>query len=283
MKDITIIIPAYNEEERIKATLSRYLTFYSGIERVEFIVVLNGCRDRTDKVIDVYIQKFPGLIKKELFALPIGKGGALIEGMMRSEGNVVAYTDADGSTPPEELYKLIQIIQQNQADLAIGSRWIEGAKVFPKQPIKRRIASRCFNFLIKSLFSIPFKDTQCPAKAMSRQLLTEILADLHISDMAFDVNLIISALRKGARIVEVPICWQDKEGSKVKLFRTSLLMFMSIIRLRLYYSPFCFLIPVLHPLVEPIRKSLSGWSTCDYKKIKNLTRRKFNFNQISCE
>ena len=278
-KDITIIIPAYNEKKRIGDTLNKYVGYYRKLNvNFEIFVILNGCRDGTERVVNNYIQKYPSLIKKEVHIAPIGKGGALIEGLTKGKAKVIAYTDADGATPPQELYKLIQVVQQKQAELAIGSRWTKGARVFPKQPFRRRVASRCFNLLVRSFFGLPFKDTQCPAKALSRELLLKIRDDLHLADMSFDINLIVSALKKGAKVKEIPIYWQDKEGSKVKLLRTSLMMFMSIVRLRLLYSPFYFLVPILHPVVEPIRKKLSGWPTSDYKKIKNLIRENENFN-----
>jgi glycosyltransferase involved in cell wall biosynthesis len=278
-KDITIIIPAYNEKKRIGDTLSEYLTYYIKLNvSFEIFVILNGCRDGTEQVVNDYIQRYPRFIKKEVHIAPIGKGGALIEGLIKGKGKVIAYTDADGATPPQELYKLIQVVQQKQAELTIGSRWVKGAKVFPKQPFRRRVASRCFNLLVRSLFGLPFKDTQCPAKALSRELLLKISNDLHLADMSFDINLIVSALKKGAKVKEIPIYWQDKEGSKVKLLRTSLMMFMSVVRLRLLYSPFHFLIPILQPFVEPIRKKLSGWPTSDYRKIKYIIKNNENFN-----
>jgi len=270
-REISIVIPAYNEEKRIGGTLQDYLGYYKNLGKdFEIIVVLNGCCDRTEEIVDSFLKQYPSHVKKEVFHAPIGKGGALIEGVSKARGKIIAHTDADGATLPQELHKLIQIIETKQADLVIGSRWIEGATVIPKQPLKRRIASRCYNFLVRCLFNLPFKDTQYPAKAISKDVLSKIQNGLHIADMSFDINLIFSVLKNKKKIKEIPIYWQDKEGSKVKLVKTSLLMFRSLIRLRMIYSPLRFLVPYLQIIAEPVRKKLSGWPTSDYRVIRNL-------------
>jgi len=110
--------------------------------------------------------------------------------------------------------------------------------------------------LVRCLFNLLFKDTQCPAKVISKNVLLKIQNGLHIADMSFDINLIFSVLKNKEKIKEIPIYWQDKEGSKVKLVKTSLLMFMSLIRLRMICSPLSFLVPYLQIIAEPIRKKI---------------------------
>jgi len=103
MKEYSIIIPAHNEEGRIKKTLEDYLAYYKNLGKdFEIIVVLNGCCDGTERIVDSFLKQYPSHIKKEIFHAPIGKGGALIEGISKARGKIIAYTDADGATLPQE-------------------------------------------------------------------------------------------------------------------------------------------------------------------------------------
>jgi hypothetical protein len=127
-----------------------------------------------------------------------------------------------------------------EADCLIGSRWLPGAVLHQSQTRLRRIFSRGFHTIVGALFWMGIKDTQCPAKVVRREALEEILESLRIADLAFDVNLLFSLKRAGFTVKEVPIEWTDKLGSKVtaNLWRTSLVMFLSVVRLRLVHSPF---------------------------------------------
>jgi hypothetical protein len=124
-----------------------------------------------------------------------------------------------------------------EADCVIGSRWIKGAVLHVEQTGKRQFASRAFHAIVELFFRMHIKDTQCGAKVMRRQAVESIHSALRIADMAFDINLLYSLHRAGYRIVEVPTEWTDKIGSKVTLFRTSLTMFLSALRIRLIYWP----------------------------------------------
>ena len=253
---LLILIPAYNEEARIEPVLRDYAQFfqqhYSGKFRI--FVVLNGCTDDTLGVVKRVAADFPEVRALE-FRSAIGKGGALIEGLrLASLGDLIGYTDADGATPPHAFLKLVK--KMDEADCVIGSRWIAGAVIHQSQTGKRQFASRIFHFIVQLLFWMNIRDTQCGAKVLKREAAEKIHPFLQIADMAFDINLLFALKRAGFKILEVPIEWTDQIGSKVTLTRTSLTMFLSVVRVRLIYSPFYKLLRPLRPLEVWIYKKL---------------------------
>ena len=256
---LLLLIPAYNEESRIGPVLRDYARYfqqhYDG--KFSLVVVLNGCRDNTLGVVQSVARDFP-CVRAENFPDPIGKGGALIEGLkLAPAADVVGYVDADGATPPQALHALIKLI--DKADCVIGSRWLPGAVLHQAQTRLRRFTSRCFHLVVETFFWMHIKDTQCPCKVIRRPAVERIHSALRIADLAFDVNLLYSLKHAGFSILEVPTEWTDKIGSKVtaSLFRASLTMFLSVLRIRLIYSPFY---RWLHPL-----RPLEAWV---YKKLR---------------
>ena len=255
---LLLLIPAYNEEARIEPVLREYAQYfqnnYEG--RFELVVVLNGCRDNTLGVVQHVARDF-SCIRAENFADPIGKGGALIEGLkLAPAADVVGYVDADGASPPRALHELIKLI--GQADCVIGSRWLPGAVLHQAQTRLRRFTSRCFHLVVEFFFWMHIKDTQCPCKVIRRAAVERIYSSLRIADLAFDVNLLYSLKHAGFTILEVPTEWTDKIGSKVSssLFRASFTMFLSVLRIRLIYSPFYRWLRPLRPLETWIYKKL---------------------------
>ena len=255
---LLLLIPAYNEESRIEPVLRDYAQYfqkqYAG--KFQLVVVLNGCRDNTLAVVQRVAQEYPAISALE-FPDPIGKGGALIEGLKLAPlADLIGYVDADGATPPAAFHDLVKHIPQ--ADCVIGSRWLPGAVLHVEQTSNRQFASRVFHFIVELLFRMHIRDTQCGAKVMRRQAVETIHSALRIADMAFDINLLYSLKRAGFRILEVPTEWTDKIGSKVTLFRTSLTMFLSVVRIWLIYSP------RIYRWLRPLRP-LETWI---YKKLR---------------
>ena len=255
---LLLLIPAYNEEARIEPVLRDYAQFfqqnYSG--KFQIVVVLNGCTDNTLGVVQKVARDFFSVSHLD-FPAPIGKGGALIEGLKLAPlADLIGYADADGATSPAAFMEMVKSI--GDADCVIGSRWLPGSKLHQAQTRLRRFFSRSFHFIVELLFWMHIKDTQCPCKLMRREAVEKIHPTLRIADLAFDVNLLVSLKRAGFRVREVPIEWTDKVGSKVtsSLFRSSFTMFLSVVRVRLIYSPFY---KWLHPL-----RPLEGWI---YKKL----------------
>jgi glycosyltransferase involved in cell wall biosynthesis len=257
---LLLLIPAYNEEHRIGPVLRDYARYFQEQYRGKFqmVVVLNGCTDNTLAVVQRVAAEYPALSALE-FPGAIGKGGALIEGLKLAPlADVIGYVDADGASPPHAFHDLVKRIPE--ADCVIGSRWLPGAVLHQAQTWVRRFTSRCFHLIVESLFWMHIKDTQCPCKAMRRAAVEKIHSSLRIADLAFDVNLLVSLKRAGLRVIEVPTEWTDKIGSKVtaSLFRSSLVMFLSVLRVRAIYWP------RLYRFLRPLRP-IEGWV---YRKLR---------------
>lgn len=251
---LLLLIPAYNEEPRIEPVLREFAEYfqenYEG--KFQLIVVLNGCRDNTLGVVQKVAKDFASISALE-FKDPIGKGGALIEGLKLAPlADLVGYVDADGASPPRAFHALMKHL--DRADCVIGSRWLPGAVLHQAQTRLRKFTSRTFHLVVEILFLMNIKDTQCPCKVMRRECVEKIHPALRIADMAFDVNLVVALRKAGFRVLEVPTEWTDKVGSKVttSLLRTSLTMFLSVVRIRIIYWPW------LYKWLRPLRP-LEGW------------------------
>lgn len=255
---LIILVPAYNESERIAPVLRDYAQYfrkeYDG--SFEIVVVLNGCFDNTREVVETEAREFPEIRQIE-FKDAIGKGGALIEGLkLAEECELIGFTDADGATDPESFMSLVKLCKEH--DCVIGSRRLPGSKIHQLQPTNRIAASKIYHLIVKSLFGMGIQDTQCGAKLFKSEAVKKIHSSLHTADMAVDVNILYSLKRAGFLIHEAPVDWTDKIGTKVKYFRSSMAMFLSLVRLRLVYSPF-------YKLLAPLRP-LEGWI---YKNLRN--------------
>ena len=255
---LLLLIPAYNEEHRIEPVLRDYGRYFQEHYHGKFqiVVVLNGCRDNTRGVVQRVARDFSSISFLD-FPAAIGKGGALIEGLKLAPlADAIGYVDADGATPPRAFHDLVKRL--GEADCVIGSRWLPGAVLDVAQSSRRQFASRVFHGIVQFFFWMNIRDTQCGAKVMQRAAVEKIHASLCIADMAFDINLLYSLKRAGFRILEVPTEWTDKAGSKVALGRSSLTMFLSVVRIWLIYTPW------LYRLLRPLRP-LEGWI---YKKLR---------------
>ncbi len=247
---LLLLIPAYNEEARIGPVLRAYVDYFRTHYRGGFrlVVVLNGCRDHTLDVVQAAHAEVGGIEWLD-FPAPIGKGGALIEGLrLAPTTDLIGYVDADGATPPRAFHDLVR--KMPGFDCVIGSRWLRESRLGEAQPWKRRLASRIFHVIVQSLFWMSIRDTQCGAKVARREAIERIHGDLRTADLAFDINLLYCLKRAGFRVLETPTEWTDQIGSKILLARSSLTMFLSIVRLRLVYSPFYRWLAPLRPLEE---------------------------------
>jgi glycosyltransferase involved in cell wall biosynthesis len=256
---VLLLIPAYNEEQRIGPVLREYAAYFRAHYAGQFqiVVVLNGCRDNTLGVVEAAAAEFPEIRWLE-FKAPIGKGGALIEGLrLWPQADLIGYVDADGATAPPAFLDLIRHCAE--VDCAIGSRWIEGAVLEQAQSAKRRIFSRVFHILVELLFHMRIKDTQCGAKVMRRAAMEKIHPYLRIADVAFDINLLYSLKVAGFSIREVPTVWTDKIGSKMSLNKGALAIILSVLRLRMIYSG------KLYEILRPLRP-IEAWI---YRKLRS--------------
>ena len=252
---LLLLIPAYNEEKRIEPVLRGFAAYFNDHYpgRFQLVVVLNGCRDNTLGVVNNVAKEFPSISALN-FPAPIGKGGALIEGLRlatepATHAELIGYVDADGATSPKTFHDLAKLVT-GDIDCVIGSRWLPGAILHQSQTTMRRFVSRCFHFIVEMLFWMHIADTQCPGKVMRRAAVEKIHGNLRISDLSFDVNLLYALKRAGYKTKEVPIEWTDIAGSKVTqtLMRSSLVMFLSVVRLRLVHSPLYSVLKWLRPV-----------------------------------
>lgn len=234
---LSIIVPAYNEEERLGPMLEDYEPYFASRygDGVEIVVVVNGSRDRTPQVAEDFAKRHPQ-VRAIVEPRAIGKGGAVILGLRAARGDLVGFVDADDATRPAAFDELVAKI--GDAGAIIASRYLPGAQVSPRQPLKRRIASRVFNGLVRLFFGLRITDTQCGAKLLTREAVQAILPHLGVTRWAFDVDLLFQLRRLGFRIVEIPTVWSEPGGSRLKIVKASLEMFVAICRLRLLYSPF---------------------------------------------
>lgn len=245
---LSIIVPAHNEENRIGKMLDAYLPYFTELygRQVEFLVIINGSTDRTEEIVRHYRTNYPCL-NIIVEPNPIGKGGAIMLGFAKAKGRLVGYVDADGATPPRAFQDLAEHIGAD--DAIIASRWIKGAHVHSRQPLARRIASRIFNFLVNTMFGVHLHDTQCGAKLLRKRAADTILPRLGLTRWAFDVDLIYQLRRAGYSITERPTTWSDVTGSKLNVTKASFEMFLAICRLRLLFSPFKWIVSVYDHLL----------------------------------
>jgi len=229
-----------------------YLTFFNKKmpNDYEIIVIPNNCTDNTVNLVVKLAKKHKQVVFKE-FKEPIGKSGALIEGFKLANGDLVGFTDADNSSPPEEFDKLIANLKN--FDGVIGSRWIRGANVKLKQPLARRIASRSFNFLIRVVLNLRYRDTQCGCKLFKKRAIRDVLPHLGITKWAFDVDLLYKMKLFKSKINETPIDWVDDPRTHLNLKKAPFEMFSALIRLRLINSPFGFIVKMYDLLPESIK------------------------------
>lgn len=239
---LSLVIPAYNESERIKPTLIEYLDYFQ--KDFELIVMIEGA-DNTLNIVKEFAKK-DRRIRYFYSEKRLGKGGAITKGFRLATGDFIGFVDADGSTKPEAFNQLV--VALTSYDGAIASRKISGAKLIRTEPLLQRTGSRGFNTLVRILFFLPFKDTQCGAKVFRKSVIDAVLPELGLTEWAFDIDLLFKVKRKGFKIKEIPTVWEHKTGGKFdfnrKFAKQTICMFLSIIRLRALYSPFRNLIKI---------------------------------------
>lgn len=211
---LSIIIPAFNEEERLPATLERLAAYLasSPYRDAEVIVVDDGSRDGTVAAAEaagVRVLKNPG---------NRGKGYSVRHGMLEGNGAWLLFTDADLSAPIGELPKLFNAAARSGARVAFGSRAVDRSLVGVHQPALREYAGRFFNLVMRMATGLPYLDTQCGFKLFEREAARAIFSRQRIERFGFDVEVLFIAQRLGIPAVEVPVRWDNVEGSKVGMF-----------------------------------------------------------------
>lgn len=213
--DLSIVVPAYNEEQRLPPTLARLDAFLKTQPlRYEIVVVDDGSKDNTCDVVVAHMASISGL--RLVRQTPNrGKGAAVRVGMLQARGQIRVMCDADGSMPPEELPKLLAPIVQCKAEIAIGSRYVEGAKTDIKQPFYRVLWSRLCNRVIQKSLVPGVRDTQCGFKAFTAEAARDLFRYGRIDGWAFDLEILALARRRGFAIAEIGVEWKDDGRSRV--------------------------------------------------------------------
>ena len=214
-RSISIIIPAYNEQKRLPATLTRILDYLhrSEWEFAEVVVVDDGSRDHTRDVArraGVRVVANPG---------NRGKGYTVRHGILEAQGDWVLFSDADLSTPIEELDRLWEFAEREKAEVVIGSRGVDRSMIGIRQPFFRDRIGRLFNLTMRLLTGLPFRDTQCGFKLFETQAARSVFSRQRLDGFGFDVEVLFIARSLGLKCVEVPVRWNDVAGTKVSLLR----------------------------------------------------------------
>ena len=226
MTQISLIIPAYNEEDRIEAVVSKYSNRF---QNHEIIVVCDGS-DNTPSIVEKLSENYPN-IKLLSFEKRLGKGGGIIEGFEVANGDKIGFIDADESAEPNDLRRMFDTL--SDADGVIASRRLKDSNILVKQSLKRRIASKTFNIIVRAIFGLNFKDTQCGAKVFKKEAIKDVLSELKTKGFEFDVELLWRLKKKGYKIIEFPITWKHSEGSTFSLLNAPK-MFFSLLKVRIW-------------------------------------------------
>lgn len=228
--ELSIVIPAFNEAGRLPGTLAELRTWLGGWPHLaEIIVVDDGSTDGTAETArDAW---GPGALDVLRHSPNRGKGYAVRRGMLAARGRLRLMTDADLSTPIEELPRLIDALRGG-ADVAIGSRAVEGARIEVHQPAYREVMGRVFNGLVQLLLLPGLHDTQCGFKLFSAAAAEEAFEACRLDGFSFDVEALYVARRRGRRILELPVTWRNDEATRVSLGGGGA-AFVDLLRIRL--------------------------------------------------
>jgi glycosyltransferase involved in cell wall biosynthesis len=229
----SIVIPAYNEGTRLGATLERILAYVrqQGWD-AEIIVVNDGSRDNTADLVCGFAETNP-IVRLVENPGNRGKGYSVRHGMLKARGDVVVFSDADLSSPIEEMPKLLDALSRG-ADIAIGSRWLRAELQTQRQSVHRQIFGRVFNLLMRMILGLKFKDTQCGFKAFTRQAAQTILPLQRIERWGFDPEILFLARKFGLRVEEVAVHWGHSGDTRIHPVLDGARMFQEMLRVRWY-------------------------------------------------
>lgn len=225
---LSIVVPAYEEERRLGASLARILAWADASGRaIEIVVADDGSSDATSEVARATADPRVRVLRLKSNR---GKGAALRSGVALTRSELVLVSDADLSTPIDEVVKLEAEIAG--ADIAIGSRAVGGSRIIEHQPFWREWSGRAFNGILRLLAVSEFRDTQCGFKLLRGAVARDLFARLTIDRYAFDVELLWLAGRLGYRVREVGVEWRNDRTSHVRLWRDGTRMLLDVVRFR---------------------------------------------------
>jgi len=230
--DISIIIPAYNEERRLPPTLER-IRDYLALRHwnAEIIVVDDGSTDDTARVAQEWQKEIPRLLLLQN-GRNRGKGYSVKQGMLAARARLALFTDADLSSPIEEADKLLGVLTGGGYHVAIGSRALDRKNILVHQSRFREVAGILFNQFVQVVTGVPFVDTQCGFKAFDRAAMLPVFAQQRVEGFGFDPELLFLAKRRGLRMTEIPVLWAHSPDTRVHMLRDSLRMLWELFSIR---------------------------------------------------
>ena len=228
--ELSIIVPSFNEELRLPASLDHIAEYVAASRRsTEVLVVDDGSTDRTAEVAAAYADRIANLrVLKN--GENRGKGYSVRHGMLEAKGEVVLFTDADLSAPIEEADKLLAAMEQY--DVAIGSRAMDRSLIKVHESAFREFAGIVFNRIVRTVLWLPFVDTQCGFKAFRRERCRILFEQQRIERFGFDPELLFLARRHGLQAVEIPVRWSHSPATKINMMRDSVQMFVDVFTIR---------------------------------------------------
>jgi dolichyl-phosphate beta-glucosyltransferase len=228
--ELSIVIPAFNEELRLPATLEKIARYIEREQKnIEVIVVDDGSTDRTAEVPESFRGKIAQL-RVLANGTNRGKGFSVRHGSLEARGEITLFTDADLSAPIEEANKLLSAMKDH--DVAIGSRAVDRSLIEVHESLFREFAGIIFNKIVRIILRLPFVDTQCGFKAFRRERCRVIFEQQTIERFGFDPELLYLARHHGLSIVEVPVRWAHSPATKVSMMRDSVQMFLDVVIIR---------------------------------------------------
>jgi len=232
--DLSIVIPAFNEERRLPKTLDSIVAFLQSRPiRAEIVVVDDGSTDATSRLVASYQSKYAG-VRLVSNRRNRGKGFSVRHGMLEARGEYALFTDADLSTPIEEADKLLAALQEQGYDAAIGSRAVDRSLIQIHQSAMRERAGILFNYMVRWIMGIGFSDTQCGFKAFRMDRARIIFEQQRIERFGFDPEILFLAKRHGLRVAEVPVRWSHDAATKVNVMADGMRMLLDLLVIREY-------------------------------------------------
>jgi len=226
--EISIVIPAYNEEERLPTTLRTIIDYFENLSKdYEIIVVDDGSQDNTAEI----AQHFNPRVNVIKLPKNSGKGAAVREGISHAQGDFILFSDADLSTPITEFHKLQESLE-NGSHIAIGSRAIDSSLIKVHQPFYREFMGKTFNKIVRALVLRGIHDTQCGFKMFKNSVAKQIFSLAKIDGFGFDVEILYLAHKMNFKIAEIPVEWRNDTKSKISPIYDSLKMFFEILKIR---------------------------------------------------
>jgi len=230
---VSVIVPCYNESERIAATIAALNDYLTGQHRsFELIAVDDGSSDGTVAELE-RVARVIDALRVVRNGLNRGKGYSVKHGVQHASKEVVLFTDADLSTPAEEIGRALQVFETADFDIVIGSRTAPGANIEIRQPLYRVLMGRAFAFLIHSLLGLRgVSDTQCGFKVFRREAAQDVFSRQILDRFAFDVEILYLSQQLGYKVYEMPVTWRNRPESKVSPVRDSLRMFRDVVAIK---------------------------------------------------